>query len=134
MYGRSTSNWTPAAVGLTERIGSLLKISAASASVLGDLKESHISVWLCGEGGRKGGRKEARTNEQVGATNDDHSWSLELARGREGRTREGGRNGLKNDTQLPLMFRLLSASQATPSDFFKTADGRTDADGDGVEL
>ena len=116
----------------------MLKISAASASVLGDLKESHISVWLCGEGGREGGRKEARTNEQVGATNDDHSWSLELARGREGereergRGTEGGRNGLKNDTQLPLMFRLLSASQATPSDFFKTADGRTD--GDGVEL
>ena len=103
----------------------MLKISAASASVLGDLKESHISVWLCGEGGRE----EGSANERASRRNERRPQLVvgvgERARGR---TREGGRNGLKNDTQLPLMFRLLSASQATPSDFFKTADGRTDVD------
>ena len=45
----------------------MLKISAATAtSVLEDLKESHISVWLCvcGEqGGREGGRKRERTSK-----------------------------------------------------------------------
>ena len=124
-------------MGLTEEDRELVKnLGGVGVRFGGFERESHLSLAL--RGGREGGRKEARTNEQVGATNDDHSWSLELARGREGTTREGGRNGLKNDTQLPLMFRLLSASQATPSDFFKTADGRTDGrgrtDGDGVEL
>ena len=39
----------------------MLKISAATAtSVLEDLKESHISVWLCGE---QGGRKRERTSK-----------------------------------------------------------------------
>ena len=92
MYGRSTSNWTPAAVGLTEEDRELVKnLGGVGVRFGGFERESHLSLAL--RGGREGGRKEARTNEQVGATNDDHSWSLELARGREGEREERGREG-----------------------------------------
>ena len=107
----------------------MLKISAATAtSVLEDLKESHISVWLCGEqGGREGGRKRERTSK---SERDERRPQLVVGVGEQARKgkresereRERGRNGLKNDTQLPLppllMFRL-SASKAAPLDFFK---------------
>ena len=45
----------------------MLKISAATAtSVLEDLKESHISVWLCGEqGGREGGSANERASQSA---------------------------------------------------------------------
>ena len=134
MYGRSTSNWTPAAVGLTEEDRELVKnLGGVGVRFGGFERESHLSLAL--RGGREGGRKRERTSKSAQRTTTTAGrWSWREGERARGRTREGGRNGLKNDTQLPLMFRLLSASQATPSDFFKTADGRTDADGDGVEL
>ena len=130
---RSTSNWTPAVAGGRaggrwrsdgqRKIGSLLKISAAAASVLGDLKESRISVRLCSlhcgdQGGRKG---EGSANERASQRDERRPQLVVGEGGRErGRGARGeGRNGLKNDTQLLLMFRLSASQATTPLDFFK---------------
>ena len=75
-------------MGLTEEDRELVKnLGGVGVRFGGFERESHLSLAL------RGGREEARTNEQVGATNDDHSWSLELARGREGEREERGREG-----------------------------------------
>ena len=88
-------------------------------------RESHLSLALRGTG-REGGRKRERTSK---SERDERRPQLVVGvgeparKGKRGeRERERGRNGLKNDTQLPLppllMFRL-SASKAAPLDFFK---------------
>ena len=72
----------------------MLKISAAAAaeaaSVLGDLKESHISVWLCRD---QRGRKEGSANERASQRDERRTttagrWSWRARKeGQEGRER-----------------------------------------------
>ena len=69
-------------------------------------------------------------NERASQRDERRPQLVVGARGRGRGARGRGRDGLKNDTQLLLMF-LLPATQATPLDFFKpqtTTTKRTNCD------
>ena len=130
---RSTSNWTPAvARRRTEEDRELVKNlggggGGGGVRFGGFERESHLSPALQsalrGPGGKEGGRKRERTSKSARRTTTTAGrWSWRGSeRGRErGRGARGeGRNGLKNDTQLLLMFRLSASQATTPLDFFK---------------
>ena len=94
MYGRSTSNWTPAAVGLTEEDRELVKnLGGVGVRFGGFERESHLSLAL--RGGREEGREEGSANERASRRNERRPQLVvgvgERARGREEeRGREGG--------------------------------------------